>query len=161
MSTLGQTILDQFKNKEFAHSFMEELVNTYLATQIKILRNQRDWTQAKLADEAEMHQERISILENVNYSSWSLSTLRDIGRAFDLVPFVSFEKFSSILPALDNLYPESLERLSRMDDLFPDIKWLRTESTEGTSSAEPQSFPKVHLEAASPLPQWADEGAHV
>jgi transcriptional regulator with XRE-family HTH domain len=158
MSTLDQKILNGFRNKEFAHSFMDELVNTYIATQIKILRNQNDMTQGQLAEKAGMRQERISVLENVNYSSWSLATLRDLGRAFDLVPFVSFEKFSTILPKLDNLRPESLERLPRMDDLFPNVKWIASESTDNPNAPKAQANPQSHATTTdSSSTQWSHE----
>lgn len=135
MPSLDPKILESFRDKEFAHGFVEELVNAYIATQIKALRNQRHWTQKQLADEANMQQERISILENVNYSSWSLATLRELGLAYDVVPFVTFEKFSNVLPILDRLWPEFLERQSRMDDLFPEENAQWTETTGGTEKS--------------------------
>ncbi|KKN79647.1 hypothetical protein LCGC14_0338510 [marine sediment metagenome] len=70
---------------------MDEFFNSSIATQIKTLRKQRDWTQEDLAKKANMKQARISLLENASYSSWSMSTLRRLAEAFDLTLYVTFE----------------------------------------------------------------------
>jgi len=70
---------------------VDEFFNSSIATQIKTLRKQRDWTQEDLAKKANMKQARISLLENASYSSWSMSTLRRLAEAFDLTLYVTFE----------------------------------------------------------------------
>lgn len=118
MSELAENVRKEFlKDKEYAHAYMEEFENSYIATQIKVLREQNDLTQNELAELAEMKQERISVLENVNYSSWSINTLRKLARAFDLVLHVSFENFGDEIKAITSLNREGLSRIAREKDL--------------------------------------------
>ena len=104
------------KSKDYRHGYVDEFLNTFIATQVKVLREQRGWSQEKLANEAGMKQARISVLENVNYSSWSINTLRRIAEAFDLTLNVSFEEFGKRLRDIERFSRESLERFSFKED---------------------------------------------
>ena len=167
MPTLDPKIIKSFKDKEFAHEFMDEIMNAYIATQIKTLRLQKGWTQKQLADAAGTHQERIAVLENVNYSSWSISALREIARALDLVVSVSFENFSRTIPLIDRLHTEALERTPREEDLFPDIKWseevtrqIDTKQKRGLRKLQERGITRVAAQA-SHLTEWSMEKSHV
>ncbi len=117
MNGSDANLYSEFLDEEYAHSYMEETLNAYIATQIKVLREQRGWTQADLAERAEMKQARISVLENVDYSSWSINTLRRLARAFDLRLKVSFETFSSGVTEIGLFGRRALERVGRVADL--------------------------------------------
>lgn len=117
MKELVETLASEFKDKEYAHSYLEEFSNMEIAAQIKVLREQRDLTQDMLAVLSCMKQERISKLEDVNYDAWTIKTLRKLARAFDVDIKVSFEEISSRILDIDRLSKESLERKSRVDDL--------------------------------------------
>jgi len=54
----------------------------------------------------------------VNYSSWSIKTLRSIAEAFDLTLRVTFEGFGSCLMDVGNFNRKNLERLSFNDDPY-------------------------------------------
>lgn len=120
MNTSAANILEDFKDKDYAHAYMEEFLNAYIATQIKVLREKEGWTQEQLAEKADMRQERISLLESVNYSSWSINTLRKLAKAFDLVLHVSFENFSTGIMNFEAMKKESLQRVPREKDLYAD-----------------------------------------
>lgn len=107
---------DAFKNKEYRHGYADEFLNTYIATQIKVLREQRGWSQKDLAINAKMKQPRISVLENVNYSSWSINALRKLAEAFDLTLCVSFESFGKRIKDFDEFGRANLEKLSFDND---------------------------------------------
>lgn len=117
MSELGSILRQEFKDKEYAHAYVEDFLNTSIATQIKVLREQRGWSQTKLAEEAGMKHDRISVLEDANYSSWSINVLRKLAKAFDLVLKVSFENFAPIINEISNLSRKSLERITREEEL--------------------------------------------
>jgi len=63
-----------------------------------------------------MKQSQISKLEDVNHSSWKISTLKKLARAFDLVLVVRFESFGKVLPDIDEFGRERLERPSFDED---------------------------------------------
>lgn len=117
MKELIKTLAAEFNDKEYAHAYMEEFSNMAIAAQIKVLREQRNWTQKQLAKAAEMKQERISALEDVDYDAWTIKTLRKLAKAFDLTVKVSFEKFSSGILDVSKINAETLKRTSREEDL--------------------------------------------
>ena len=129
MKELVKTLAVEFQDKEYAHAYMEEFSNMEIAAQIKVLREQNNWTQKELADAAGMKQERICALEDVDYDAWTLKTLRKLSKAFDLTVKVSFEKFSSGILDISKMSQESLKRTSREKDLveFSDYETDRKE----------------------------------
>ena len=116
MKELAEKLREEFLDKEYRHAYTGEFLNSYIATQIKVLREQRGWNQEQLAQEADMRQSRISVLENVNYSSWNITTLKRLAEAFDVTLNVSFESFGSRLRDIQRFGRESLERFSFDED---------------------------------------------
>jgi transcriptional regulator with XRE-family HTH domain len=116
ISDLVKKIKNSFKSEEYRHAYVDEFLNLSIATQIKVLREQRDWGQKDIADKVGMKQPRISVMENVNYSSWSINTLRKLARAFDLTLRVSFESFGSRVKEIEQFNRKALERFSFKDD---------------------------------------------
>lgn len=111
MNTKNSNFWAELEDKEFAHGYADEFLNILIATQIKVLRG--DLTQAQLAERAGMAQERISLLENINYSSWSVNTLRKLANAFDLRLRVTFENFSTLIYDIQRLNVNGLKRKPR------------------------------------------------
>jgi transcriptional regulator with XRE-family HTH domain len=116
MNGLAEKLKKAFGNKAYRHAFVNEFLDAAIAAQIKALREQRGWTQAELADRAGMKQSRISVMENVNYSSWSLNTLRKLARAFDVCVSVAFRSFGKTVLEIELFGPDSLEVASYPDD---------------------------------------------
>jgi transcriptional regulator with XRE-family HTH domain len=118
MSALTKVLKQAFKDKDYRHGYADEFLNSSIATQIKVLREQNRWSQKELAKRAQMKQPRISVMENVNYSSWSIKKLRELAEAFDLTLCVSFESFGKRLADIERFNRESLERFSFDNDPF-------------------------------------------
>src|SRR3712207_2744535 len=116
MSELTDTLREEFKDKETRHVYCDEFLNSSIATQIKVLREQRGLTQRELAERAGMRQERISVLADVNYSSWTINVLRRLAEAFDLTLTVKFESFGEKLFAIEDMSRETLEKPSFDED---------------------------------------------
>jgi len=115
--TIPKAYRSKFADADVAHAYVDEFLNVSIATQIKVLREQREMTQQQLADAAGMKQERISVLENVNYSSWSINPLRKLARALGVRLKVSFETFGSYFPEFNNFSREDLQRQSRAEEI--------------------------------------------
>jgi transcriptional regulator with XRE-family HTH domain len=109
MSELEKNLKQEFVDKIYRHSYAEEFLNSSIATQIKVLREQRKWRQADLAVAAEMKQSVISRLENVNYSSWSIKSLQKLAEAFDVVLTVKFERFRNLVLDAQDFSRKKLE----------------------------------------------------
>jgi transcriptional regulator with XRE-family HTH domain len=116
MNELIDKLREEFKDKETRRIYVDDFLNTYIATQIKVLREQRELTQDQLAGLANMRQERISVLEDVDYSSWTINVLRRLAEAFDLRLSVKFESFGSFLNEFETFGRSALERPSFEDD---------------------------------------------
>jgi transcriptional regulator with XRE-family HTH domain len=116
MSELVDRLRSEFQDSEYRQAYAEECLNTMIAAQIKVLREQRGMTQSALAEKAGMLQPRLSVMEDANYSSWSVSTLKRLARAFDLALAVKFESFSNVVLDFEQLSAESLARPSFEDD---------------------------------------------
>lgn len=118
MNDLVNSIRKSFQDKEYRHGYVDDFLNATIATQIKVLREQRGWSQKELADHTGMLQPRISVLENINYSSWSIKILRKIAEAFDLTLCVSFEGFGKRVNDIERFSRRALERVSFDEDPF-------------------------------------------
>ena len=84
--------------------------------QIETLGEQRDVTQASLAERIGSKQAGISRLENVNYSAWKTDTLRRIARALGVRLRISFETFGSLLDEVETFSQDSLQRVEPTAD---------------------------------------------
>lgn len=116
MSELLETIKEELKDKETRVIYDDDLLNTYVATQIKVLREQRGWTQQQLAEQAGMKQERISVMEDVNYAAWTAKVLKRLAEAFDVRLTIKFEEFNTYLKDFQDIKRKSLEKLSFEND---------------------------------------------
>ena len=114
--TLIRRLVERFKDRAYRRSYVDSFADSYLATQIKVLREQRGLTQEQLATEVGVRQSQISRWENANNSSWQIRTLKRLGAALDLVLVVKFESFGKVLPDIESFGRSALERPSFVDD---------------------------------------------
>jgi len=113
--TYKEELLLNLKDKEYRTSFVEAHINNGIAFQIKTMRG--DLTQEELGMLAGMKQEAICRLENPNYGSFTLKTLKQIASAFDVALIVRFVPFSDLINWDLDLSAESLKVLSFDEDL--------------------------------------------
>jgi transcriptional regulator with XRE-family HTH domain len=105
------------RDSRYAHSYLEELQDLQLAAQIRVLREQRGWTQEELAARAGMKQARVSLLESGEYSGFTLATLRKLSRAFDVCLRVIFAPFSRTTSELEERTRERMKVVPRAEEL--------------------------------------------
>jgi len=94
LKNLASGILE---NKEKADAFLESHVRGYVARQIKAMRKAKEWTQADLANACHAEQSNISRLENPKYGSFTINTLLEVAKAFDVGLSVRFVPFSELI----------------------------------------------------------------
>jgi transcriptional regulator with XRE-family HTH domain len=119
MRDLVDTLRKEFhRSEDYRYAYDEEFANTLMATQIKVLRENHDppLTQKQLAERAGMKQSRISELENVSYSAWSISTLRRLARALGVRLVFKLESWGELLPEIETFGSATLERPSFEND---------------------------------------------
>ena len=116
MRDIERALRTELSDPEYSEGYAESFLNAYVATQIKVIREQRQMTQAELANEIGTTQAGISRIENVNYSSWSVRTLIKLARAFKVRLRVSFEPYGTLPDEVVRFSREFLERPKREDD---------------------------------------------
>lgn len=121
------------KDREYRHAFVESALDTLIAGQIRLNREKRGMTQKQLGNAADgMRQSVISNMEDPDYGSWSISSLRRLARAFDLALIVKFESFGKAI----NEYVEGVDEKLLLPPSFesdPMFEEFAAESTELSS----------------------------
>lgn len=119
--------------------------STRLATQIKVLREQRGLTQGELAELSGMKQTRISALEDVDYDAWTILTLRKLAYAMDTTLNVSFAPFSKGIEDIIHFSRQHLQVESREKDLMNFMVYKTCNGTEGQINKfefSPKDYPE-------------------
>ncbi len=114
--TLQENLKDRLRDREYRHAYADEVLNTSLASQIRVLRDQRGLSQHDLADKLRTKQSAISRFESADYNRWSLATLRKLAEAFDVRVRISFEPFGTLWQDVANCDKEHLERPAFEED---------------------------------------------
>ena len=97
MADRRQQFAQRLADKEYRDAVVDEYITEGLAAQIHETREARGWTQAELAERTQMAQESISRLENPNYGSYSLKTLKRLASALDVALVVRFVPFRELV----------------------------------------------------------------
>lgn len=115
-TTRRNRLMKKLGDHEYRHAYADEHLNLTVSTQIKVLREQRKMNQGELAEAIGTKQAGVSRLESVDYSKWSISTLRKIAKAFDVRLKVTFEEFGTLWQEVVSSDRRSLERAKFQDD---------------------------------------------
>ncbi len=111
-----EELIESFRDKEYRESYAEDYLNTTIATQMRVIREQRELTQAQLAAAVGTKQTAISRIENVNNAARNIGTLEAIAFALGCRLKVSFETFGSLIDESLYFSRESLQRPSFEED---------------------------------------------
>ena len=117
MSAIIEALRHELRDPEYSEGYAESFLNAYVATQIKVLREQRGLKQSDLARLIGTTQTGVSRIENVNYSAWNVRTLKKLARAFRVRLRVSFETYGDLLHDVEAFDREALQRVPREEDL--------------------------------------------
>ncbi len=150
MSTYRDRLIKALQDEDYRYAYDEEFANSRMATQIKVIREQREeMTQAQLAEKAGMKQSRISALENVDYSAWSISTLRRLARALGVRLSFKFESWGELLSEVDGFNRDALQRPDfEHDRAFEETGFAIAANPELGAFKEPRSTNELIQEMA-------------
>jgi transcriptional regulator with XRE-family HTH domain len=144
---LSEILKEELQDEDYRYAYDEEFANSRMATQIKVIREQQGLRQVELAELAEMKQSRISALEDVNYNSWSVSTLRRLARALGVRFAFGFESWGELLPEVDGFGRKALERPKFEDDLA-----FKSASSKAEGADEQPAIDEFEVAAAAATP---------
>ena len=107
MTTLKEKqLFESFQDKDYRDIFVEEHIGVGLAHQIRALRDKYGWTQEELSNRAGKKQPVIAQLENPDYGSYTIKTLKTLASAFDVALQVNFVSFRDLIKRAANLTPD-------------------------------------------------------
>jgi transcriptional regulator with XRE-family HTH domain len=93
----------RFKNDvNYRYAVNKAFSEVRIGKQLKVLRELEALTQLQVAQRADMKQSRISELEGMNYSSWSISTLERLAKALGVGFKYSFVRWSELVAEIEN-----------------------------------------------------------
>jgi transcriptional regulator with XRE-family HTH domain len=116
MSETLRNFQTEFQDKEYREAYADSFLDSFVATQIQVIREQRGVTQEQLAEAIGTKQSGISRIEDVNYSAWNIATLRKIAFALGCRLKVSLETFGSLVDEAQSFGEENLRRPSFEND---------------------------------------------
>ena len=89
-------LLKKLRNKEYRDGYVSAHVRTWVAHQIRSLRNQNGLSQADLAQRLSSKQSVVSRMEDPAYGKMTIQSLLDIGSNLDValwIQFISYPEF--------------------------------------------------------------------
>ena len=92
-----EQLWESLRDPDFRRQLIDEHINVGIAFQIRSLRGRQNLTQAKLAVLVGVKQPLISEWENPNYGKYTLATLKELAKAFDVGLLVRFVPFSKLV----------------------------------------------------------------
>ena len=117
--------------KNFRDAYLDSSLCWVIRTQVRLIREDRGWTQEELAEKSGVSFETINRLENLEIADNAprIGTLLKLADAFDVALIVRFEAWSNYLT------------------------WLAVVKTQGVDALIPRTFP----ESLPVLEAWANE----
>jgi transcriptional regulator with XRE-family HTH domain len=116
MSELSEVLREELREREYREGYDEGFLDHWIATQVRVVREQRGMTQAELGKAAGMKQSRISAIEDEDYGSWSVTTLQRIAHALGVRLRVELAEWSTLLQDVGRASRADMERRRFEDD---------------------------------------------
>ena len=92
-----EQLLKSLHDPEFRKAIIDEHIDVGIAFQIRAIRKQQKLTQKKLADLLGKYQSEISGWEDPGEGGYSLQTLKELAKAFDVGLLVRFVPFNTLI----------------------------------------------------------------
>lgn len=141
MSALSNLRDKLARSKRYRESFAASVAKRMLPLQIRVLRKQRDWSQAQLAKESKLTQGALSRAEDPEYGNLTVNTLVRIAAGFDCAYVGRFVPFSELGKWYSALEDESALRVASFDQDLGFIE--RKESGVAEHAASVPSWPGI------------------
>jgi transcriptional regulator with XRE-family HTH domain len=163
-----KSFLERLKDPTYRHAIVAAQIGNGIALQIRSMRKAEGWDQAELATKAlgkpEL-QSMISRYENPDYRKYSMSTLLDLAKAFDVGLEVRFVPFSRIIQrdresGQEKLTVESFQEELKSGTLaYSGFRLFWKASTAGNAFYRPDNagMPSTIKQNGSTPTSWADQ----
>jgi transcriptional regulator with XRE-family HTH domain len=139
MNSKQEQMWKNLRDKDFRKQFIDEHVNVGIAFQIRSLRNRQQMKQSQLAQLMDIKQPLISSWENPNYGKYSLQTLKDLAKAFDVGLLVRFVPFGKLIDWTADLKPDDIAPPNFSEEQSERALWTFLDKALNTSQAYPST----------------------
>ncbi len=144
---LEQKKLNEYlSNPDVRHLYLDSSIRHMLAMQLRSMREARHWSQAEVGEKAGgMKQSAIARIEDPEYNSMSLSSLKRLAKAFDVALIVRFAPFSEFISWTTQLDEKRLTPLNFSEEQnrpLINLDWFQTAETSNVT--EKQTEELVH-----------------
>lgn len=136
-----EQIWQSFTDYDYRHQFVEEEINVGIAFQIRSLRNRQNLTQGDLANLMGVKQPLVSAWENPDYGKYTLGTLKDLAKAFDVGLLVRFVPFGLLVDWTVDLKPSDIAPPNFVEEqyhkaIITTLEQVIADASQTTPSAE-------------------------
>lgn len=149
-------IWESLQDHDFRKQLIDEHINVGIAFQIHGLRQRQGLKQKELAERLgdEKKQPLISAWENPNYGKYTLGTLKDLAKAFDVGLLVRFVPFSTLIDWTVDLASDVIAPPSFSEEQNKDLTSVLINSylAEVTKDFDAYDLNPVHLEQPGQRP---------
>jgi transcriptional regulator with XRE-family HTH domain len=100
LNSFRESLINSLRKPLYRHAWVESHIKDGIAFQIRSMRKARGWDQTRLAIEAFNNpdlQSMVSRYESSDYGKYSLRTLLDLAKTFDVGLIVRFAPFSELI----------------------------------------------------------------
>jgi transcriptional regulator with XRE-family HTH domain len=111
-SPFSSELIRELSDPEFRREYMMDQVRSWIAFQIRAMREQRRWNQGDLAKESGKTQSVISRIEDPDYGKLSLQTGLEIAVAYDVPLLFQFVEWDEWLARMSDMSPSALRKRS-------------------------------------------------
>lgn len=129
---------ESLDDAEYRKQFIDEHINVGIAFQIRSLRNRQELTQVKLAKLLGVKQPLVSAWEDPNYGKYTLRTLKEMAKVFDVGFLVRFVPFGSLVDWTASLKPDDIAPPSFSEEQSQRAFWA---SIDEAINATHQAYP--------------------
>lgn len=137
-------------DKEYRDQFVEEEINVGIAFQIRALRNRQKLTQGDLATLFGGKQSLVSSWENPDYGKYTLGTLKELAKAFDVGLSVRFVPYSTLVDQAVNLSNNEIAPPSFKEERFAAFGPFSAPSAPLMATKDIDLFELKYLEGKKP-----------
>jgi len=100
--------MKRLEKLRYRQAFMASNVGVQIAAQLHALRTSRDLSQEKLAEEIDMNQARISLMEKPDYQNYNIKTLKRFAEFYDVALDVRFVPIRDHVNRIINQSPKDM-----------------------------------------------------
>lgn len=153
--SMEKTFVRFRKSHTARDAYVQAEVSTFLAHQIRAIRQQRGWTQMDLARRLGTTQAAVSRIEDPSYGRLSLKTLTEISRVFDVGLQVRF--VSTITMLVNTFKPKAADRLvPSFEEEKHEVSFYDDAATLQVQQSIPPARTVTRINSAMPTARYAN-----